>query len=75
MLLPTRRRVALALLSDNLYDLALIDVSLLDGNGISVCTEIKEVQDIPVIFLTASGDEASVAVSYTHLDVYKRQDF
>lgn len=56
---PTRH-AALALLSDNLFDLALIDVSLPDGNGFSVCTEIKEVQNIPVIFLTASGDEASV---------------
>lgn len=42
------------------FDLALVDISLPDGNGYAVCTEIKEVQDIPVIFLTASGDEASV---------------
>lgn len=42
------------------YDLALVDISLPDGNGFAVCTEIKQTQDIPVIFLTASGDEASV---------------
>lgn len=42
------------------FDLALVDISLPDGNGYAVCTEIKEAQDIPVIFLTASGDEASV---------------
>lgn len=42
------------------FDLALVDISLPDGNGYAVCTEIKERQDIPVIFLTASGDEASV---------------
>lgn len=42
------------------FDLALVDISLPDGNGYAVCTEIKEMQDIPVIFLTASGDEASV---------------
>lgn len=47
-------------LAQNQFDLALIDVSLPDGNGFSVCTEIKQAQDIPVIFLTASGDEASV---------------
>ena len=29
-------------------------------SGFTVCTEVKEAQDIPVIFLTASGDEASV---------------
>lgn len=51
---------ALTSLVGNKFDLALIDISLPDGNGFTVCTEIKETQDIPVIFLTASGDEASV---------------
>lgn len=53
-------RKALAALAGNKFDLALIDISLPDGNGFTVCTEIKETGDIPVIFLTASGDEASV---------------
>ena len=51
---------AVLLLAEERYDLALVDISLPDGNGFAVCTEIKQVQDIPVIFLTASGDEASV---------------
>lgn len=51
---------ALAALNGNKFDLALIDISLPDGNGFIVCTEIKEMQNIPVIFLTASGGEASV---------------
>lgn len=51
---------AVSMLSENRFDLALVDISLPDGNGFAVCTEIKEIQDIPVIFLTASGDEASV---------------
>ncbi|MBA4700118.1 MAG: response regulator transcription factor [Ruminococcus sp.] len=51
---------ALAMLAGNKFDLALVDISLPDGNGFTVCTEIKETQDIPVIFLTASGDESSV---------------
>jgi DNA-binding response OmpR family regulator len=51
---------ALAALSGNKFDLALLDISLPGGNGFTVCTEIKETQDIPVIFLTASSDEASV---------------
>ena len=42
------------------FDLALVDISLPDGNGYAVCTQIKETKDVPVIFLTASGDEASV---------------
>lgn len=56
---PTRGE-ALVALAGNKFDLALIDISLPDGNGFAVCTAIKETQDIPVIFLTASGDEASV---------------
>jgi DNA-binding response OmpR family regulator len=54
------RSEALALLVENKFDLALVDISLPDGNGFTVCTGIKEKGDIPVIFLTASGDEASV---------------
>ena len=46
------------------FDLALVDISLLDGNGFAVCTEIKENGDIPVIFLTASDDEASVVTGF-----------
>lgn len=56
---PTRNE-AIAALVGNKFDLALIDISLPDGNGFTICTEIKETHDVPVIFLTASGDEASV---------------
>lgn len=40
-------------------DLALVDISLAEGNGFAVCTHAKQI-GIPVIFLTASGDEYSV---------------
>jgi len=42
------------------YDLLLLDISLSDGNGFAVCSAVKAKTDIPVIFLTASGDEYSV---------------
>lgn len=35
-----------------------------DGNGYSVCTAIKREADIPVIFLTAMGDEESVVTGF-----------
>lgn len=54
------RREAIVLLDETKWDLALVDISLPDGNGFVVCTEIKQKQDIPIIFLTASDDEASV---------------
>ncbi|MCQ4937521.1 MULTISPECIES: response regulator transcription factor [Anaerotignum] len=56
---PTRKE-ALAAILESTFDLALIDISLPDGNGFSIYTEIKDKGDIPIIFLTASGDEASV---------------
>ena len=39
------------------FDLALLDVSLPDGSGFSLCSAIKANSDIPVIFLTASDDD------------------
>ena len=54
------QRQTIAMLDKQMFDLALVDISLPDGNGFAVCTEMKHRQDIPVIFLTASGDEASV---------------
>ncbi len=54
------QREAVDMLAEGRFDMALVDISLPDGNGFAVCTEIKQMQNIPVIFLTASGDEASV---------------
>lgn len=54
------QKEAISMLEGKKFDLALIDISLPDGNGFAVCTAIKTGTDTPVIFLTASGDEASV---------------
>ena len=54
------QREAVFLLEKERFDLALIDISLPDGNGFAVYTAVKERQDIPVIFLTAADDEVSV---------------
>ena len=51
---------ALEMLERSDYDLALLDVSLSEGNGFSLCSAIKKEKQLPVIFLTASGDEYSV---------------
>lgn len=44
------KREALEYLEQQQFDLALVDISLPDGNGFTVCTAIKGEQDIPVIF-------------------------
>lgn len=54
------QKEALEWLMDNTCDLALLDISLADGNGFAVCSYIKQNADTSVIFLTASGDEYSV---------------
>lgn len=51
---------ALERLAVTAYDLILLDVALKDGNGFSVCASVKSRYTVPVIFLTASGDEGSV---------------
>ncbi len=42
------------------FDLLLLDVSLAEGNGFAICRAVKSTTSLPVIFLTASGDEYSV---------------
>ena len=56
---PTKAAAA-QMIEQETFDLALVDISLPDGNGYAVCTQIKQVQDIPVIFLTGRGDPESV---------------
>ena len=43
-------------------DIVLLDVSLPDGNGFEICKEIKEKNDIPIIFLTAQDEETSIVL-------------
>lgn len=59
-----RQSEALDKTAQTAYDLLLLDISLPDGNGYAVCTAVKVHFDIPVIFLTASGDEFSVVTGF-----------
>lgn len=60
---PGQKR-ALELLEEEPFDLVLLDISLADGNGFVVCSAIKSTYNIPVIFLTASGDEYSTVTGF-----------
>ena len=73
----SNRSGAEQLLSTHRFDLALVDISLPDGNGFTVCTEIKAQQDIPVIFLTASGyeDDVRTAISMGAVNYLKKPFF
>lgn len=41
-------------------DLILLDIQLPDGNGISLCKEIKEKYEVPIIFLSCLSDEETI---------------
>ncbi|MGN0405655.1 MAG: response regulator transcription factor [Bariatricus sp.] len=51
---------AMELLEKHKFDLILLDITLAQGNGYSVCTAVKALYQIPIIFLTALDDEFSV---------------
>lgn len=55
---------ALYEINNNNFDLILLDLSLPDGNGYAICSMIRRNSDIPVIFLTASDDEANVVTGF-----------
>lgn len=55
---------ALELLQKQEFSIALLDVSIADGNGFSLCRAIKSTYAIPVIFLTASDDEYSTVTGF-----------
>ncbi|MCQ8116519.1 two-component system response regulator CreB [Methylomonas rosea] len=50
-------QTALTKLQTDSFSLAILDVGLPDGNGFDLCRQLRRFSDIPVIFLTAHGDE------------------
>ena len=55
---------ALSMIEKERFDLVLLDISLSEGNGFAVCKAVKSNYRIPVIFLTASGDEYSTVTGF-----------
>ena len=52
---------AMRLLEQNQYDLLLLDVTLPDGTGFSVCEQVRKSRNqVPIIFLTALDEEVNV---------------
>ena len=48
---------ALELAKNNEYDLVLLDVMLPKLDGFEVCQQIREFSDMPIVMLTAKGDD------------------
>ena len=53
------RKEALEQFNENI-DLMIIDIQLPDGNGISLCQQIRQISQVPIIFLTAKSDEDTI---------------
>ncbi len=48
---------ALQMAKDNAYDIILLDVMLPKLNGFEVCQQIREFSNVPVVMLTAKGED------------------
>lgn len=48
---------ALELAKQNQYDMVLLDIMLPKMTGLEVCQQIREFSDMPIIMLTAKGDD------------------
>lgn len=55
---------ALKTIDTEKYDIAILDISLPDGNGYDVCSAIRRKSDVPVIFLTACDEEVNVVMGF-----------
>ena len=45
-------------------DFCLLDMTLPDGNGMEICTKIRETSEMPIIFLTAMDDEIHTVLAF-----------
>ncbi|CAM4003279.1 DNA-binding response regulator [Bacillus cereus] len=48
---------ALTKLESDHYDFVVLDIMMPEMDGLSVCKEIRKTSDVPIIFLTAKGEE------------------
>lgn len=53
---------AILALENGRYDLLLLDLTLPDGSGFSICKKVRQSSDVPIIFLTASDEEVNVVM-------------
>lgn len=53
------------LLYENTFDLIMLDVMLPDTEGFTICRNIRENSDVPIIFITARHTEADILFGYS----------
>lgn len=55
-----------ALLAKVVYHLILLDIRLPDGNGLELCSKLRETSTTPIIFLTANDTEEQMITGFQH---------
>ncbi|MGN0166140.1 MAG: response regulator transcription factor [Lachnospiraceae bacterium] len=48
---------AIEMIKDNEYDIVLLDIMLPKKNGFEVCQQVREFSDVPIVMLTAKGED------------------
>lgn len=49
---------------DNEFDLVLLDIMLPEVDGFTICRELRKTSDVPIIFITAKGNENDILHGY-----------
>ena len=72
---------ALKLIRENKYNIILLDVMLPKLDGFQVCQQVREFSDVPIVMLTAKGEEiwtrssdwnmVQMIISRSHLTFWK----
>lgn len=55
---------ALQIINTSKFDLIILDINLIGGDGYSLCKKVKEKYDTPIVFLTANDMESNVLKGY-----------
>ena len=50
----------IAVLAADNVDLIVLDIMLPDGNGVALCTQIKQKYELPILFLSALGENSDI---------------
>lgn len=53
---------ALSVIREEKHDLLILDLTLPDGSGFEICKKVRQISEVPIIFLTASDEEVSIVM-------------
>jgi DNA-binding response OmpR family regulator len=57
---------AISLVTNNNYDIVVLDLMLPRINGLEVCRQIREFSKVPIIMVTAKGDDMDKIMGFEH---------